>query len=1121
MPVGMTFASPRCLTPRSSRSTPRAETLSNRDLATLCASLPAPAMATVAGAIEQAQPDELARWQAAARTLAAELASCYDRQRNQELLSSARHLQVQRVLGQLTEHCQSFTQQPLTGAGAAARMDRHCVLLVQANSFQRDVTASLVNEAGFASVSAHSSGMEALEVVRDGLRPQLVLCDIELAGEMNGYALLPQLKHALGGDAAIVLLVPEADVHDAAERCLVLDADSFVPNPPTLAHLASVSVVIERRKRTTRALDTRTAGLRQSILTVEAELTALLPASLRPSSPPVQTAEGVRDAAAAARAASAMLQRSAWACTSGGEPNESEHAGEGESPRVRKAVTFEAPAVAAAASVAATAEHEGAMITKVAELLLPLLDPIREPVTSPIDTKLTREQAIREREGATHDSAAGTSESFGRKPAYARAATAPPRRVLRKGDSGNLRSMMLKARSASERSMLVGGVLDDSSETTDDSPSSSPVGPSPSDVRPRRMSHEVHSGSIQSLLEKVPASTSNARHRHRRLSDSSLLLGDHHHDGGGAAIAREGRPERADPSPAGEEGQASIDAPRRVLCRMCESWVRETTLGEHLDGCAAALALRQSEAALNRELRALSGEIRQAPARLLRGALVHALEASRRGLEQLRALHELVVAARMETASTNDALVYHLGALTMLAQRLGALSGAGRFSPAEALVPEAEPLAAQLGALVRDKFSAVREMVRVRPEALDRPLPASLVGIPSLRDFALRKRIAKGGFGSVWVAKKISSGDIFALKVLRREGERMMTRVEELILKQHTSAFLVRGYYSFATRRHIVLALEYMPGGDLGTMLVQVGCLPEPQARFYLAEAVAGISYLHREGVVHHDVKPQNMLISASGHLKLTDFGLSAARDHGHLGRGTLPYAAPEVLKGAAGSSGLDMWALGVVLLELLHGELPFTADDPPGFRAAITQQLDARGVWEPRDGVEAFAQATGLSLAALDLCRSVLVEDASRRATIDVLRRHAFFGGVVWDQLERMEPPFVPVLEDASDTSYFEATVGYSRLDVEERISDESTDDETSNAEASFVGGVHADQLIEWTLDAFSATASDATTSSPCIAATAGVALPDSGGRGRVDAGMGHMQNMMTADALAVGSPV
>ena len=113
-----------------------------------------------------------------------------------------------------------------------------------------------------------------------------------------------------------------------------------------------------------------------------------------------------------------------------------------------------------------------------------------------------------------------------------------------------------------------------------------------------------------------------------------------------------------------------------------------------------------------------------------------------------------------------------------------------------------------------------------------------------------------------------------------------------------------------------------------------------------------------------------------------------------------------------------------------------------------------------------------------------------------------------------------MPELEDPSDTSYFEATVGYSRLNVEERISDESTDEETetSNAEASFVGGVHADQLIEWTLDAFSATASDATTGSPVVAATAGIALPDSGGRGRVDPGMGHMQNMVTGDVLAVG---
>ena len=79
-------------------------------------------------------------------------------------------------------------------------------------------------------------------------------------------------------------------------------------------------------------------------------------------------------------------------------------------------------------------------------------------------------------------------------------------------------------------------------------------------------------------------------------------------------------------------------------------------------------------------------------------------------------------------------------------------------------------------------------------------------------------------------------------------------------------------------------------------MLCSLGMVPEPTLRFYFAEALCGLRYLHQEGVLHHDIKPQNMLIAANGHLKLADFGLSSGLSN-NVGHGTLPYIAPEVLR--------------------------------------------------------------------------------------------------------------------------------------------------------------------------------------------------------------------------------
>ncbi|KAF9193325.1 hypothetical protein BGZ51_003599 [Haplosporangium sp. Z 767] len=169
-----------------------------------------------------------------------------------------------------------------------------------------------------------------------------------------------------------------------------------------------------------------------------------------------------------------------------------------------------------------------------------------------------------------------------------------------------------------------------------------------------------------------------------------------------------------------------------------------------------------------------------------------------------------------------------------------------------------------------------------QPTPLTRPTP------PSIKDFDFIKPISKGAFGSVFLAKKRATGDYYAIKVLKKSdmvAKNQVTNVkaERMILMNQTdSPFVVNLYFSFQSKEYLYLVMEYLNGGDCMALIKAISRLPEDWARNYLAEVVLGLEYLHNAGVVHRDLKPDNLLIDQNGHLKLTDFGLSRV---GFLGR--------------------------------------------------------------------------------------------------------------------------------------------------------------------------------------------------------------------------------------------
>lgn len=159
--------------------------------------------------------------------------------------------------------------------------------------------------------------------------------------------------------------------------------------------------------------------------------------------------------------------------------------------------------------------------------------------------------------------------------------------------------------------------------------------------------------------------------------------------------------------------------------------------------------------------------------------------------------------------------------------------------------------------------------------------PAARPAPPSIKDFEIIKPISKGAFGSVYLSRKRTTGDYFAIKVLKKAdmiAKNQVTNVKAeraIMMAQTESPFIAKLFYTFQSKEYLYLVMEYLNGGDCAALIKQLGGLPEDWTRRYLAEVVLGLEFLHGRGIIHRDLKPDNLLISHNGHLKLTDFGLS------------------------------------------------------------------------------------------------------------------------------------------------------------------------------------------------------------------------------------------------------
>lgn len=359
------------------------------------------------------------------------------------------------------------------------------------------------------------------------------------------------------------------------------------------------------------------------------------------------------------------------------------------------------------------------------------------------------------------------------------------------------------------------------------------------------------------------------------------------------------------------------------------------------------------------------------------------------------------------------------------------------------------------------------------------------------RDFRLHRRLGSGDIGTVYLCSlrsdcESSSSCFYAMKVVDKEALALKKKepraeMERKILKMLDHPFLPTLYAEFEASHFSCIVMEYCSGGDLHSLRHQQ---PNKRfslssARFYAAEVLVALEYLHMLGIIYRDLKPENVLVRSDGHIMLSDFDLSLCSDaipvvespdsspvpaslstpsygrphpstltpfsclSNRLFRsrkvrtlspnrlfvaepvaarscsfvGTHEYVAPEVASGRSHGNAVDWWAFGIFLYEMIYGRTPFAAPSNETTLRSIVKSPLAFPTATPSSAIEGHAR---------DLISGFLNKDpecrlGSKRGAADV-KKHPFFKGINLALIRSLTPPMIPGLRRQSTTPYYHA---------------------------------------------------------------------------------------------------
>ena len=342
----------------------------------------------------------------------------------------------------------------------------------------------------------------------------------------------------------------------------------------------------------------------------------------------------------------------------------------------------------------------------------------------------------------------------------------------------------------------------------------------------------------------------------------------------------------------------------------------------------------------------------------------------------------------------------------------------------------------------------------------------------NIREFEPLTIIGRGAFGEVRVCRQISTGDIVAIKKMRKEdmlnkNQLMHVRTEKEIMTA-SNPWIVKLKYSFQDDYYLYLVMEFLPGGDLMNLLMKKEVLTEDEARFYTAEMILAVDSVHKLNCIHRDLKPDNILIDKNGHIQLSDFGLAKISDktffpitqkdnpgpqrivntpsdsitsvntnysnNNNMNQnlrnvnslrprrnrliaystvGTPDYIAPEVFSQNGYGEEADWWSIGVMFFEMVVGFPPFFSENPSDTCKKIVK-------WRENFSIPADAN---LSPEAESFILRMVSQPESRLGVhgVEEIKKHPFFKGIDWNNIRNMKAPFIPELKNDYDTHYFD----------------------------------------------------------------------------------------------------
>jgi len=334
----------------------------------------------------------------------------------------------------------------------------------------------------------------------------------------------------------------------------------------------------------------------------------------------------------------------------------------------------------------------------------------------------------------------------------------------------------------------------------------------------------------------------------------------------------------------------------------------------------------------------------------------------------------------------------------------------------------------------------------------------------AISDFECLSIVGKGAYGKVLQVRKVDTGKIYAMKIItkdslkskernRAEFERELqerenlrgiinvdksvykrwlvqsTKAERRVLEVVNHPFIVKLHYAFQTADRLCLVMDFINGGELFSYIAREKVFSEPRARFYAAEIILALEYLHEMSIIYRDLKPENILLDDKGHIRLTDFGHSkdehSRNDRAFSMVGSPYYMAPEILLNKGHGKEADWWSLGILVYEMLVGLPPFYQENTKkAYEALLTKPLE-------------FPE--NISREAKSMIRGLLHVDSSKRLGIGQLDKDINAGDeatriamkwkdvewlkpVRWQRLLSMEedPPFKPRVRDIYDISNF-----------------------------------------------------------------------------------------------------